>query len=49
MNFVLRLTPILIVALLWELAPRLGWVNRDLLPPLSFVGEAWWKIGRAHV
>jgi NitT/TauT family transport system permease protein len=43
MNFVLRLTPILIVALLWELAPRLGWVNRDLLPPLSLVGEAWWR------
>ncbi|GGO87876.1 ABC transporter permease [Wenjunlia tyrosinilytica] len=30
-----------VVALLWEVAPRLGWVDRTFLPPLSQVVKAW--------
>ncbi|GIP59251.1 ABC transporter permease [Paenibacillus woosongensis] len=30
--------------LLWELAPRLGFVNVTFLPPLSIVVSAWWQL-----
>lgn len=36
-----------LVALLlaiWEIAPRAGWVEPSLLPPLSKVARAWWKL-----
>ena len=31
---------------LWELAPRAGWVDPSLVPPLSEVGQAWWDLLR---
>jgi NitT/TauT family transport system permease protein len=37
----LRYTPLLLVALAWEAAPRLGLVRPDTLPPLSAVAHAW--------
>ncbi|RVA27832.1 ABC transporter permease, partial [Mesorhizobium sp. M7A.F.Ca.US.001.01.1.1] len=30
--------------LLWEIAPRLGWLNRIFFPPLSEVLVAWWAL-----
>src|SRR5882762_6508711 len=30
--------------LLWEIAPRLGWLNRIFFPPLSEVMVAWWNL-----
>jgi NitT/TauT family transport system permease protein len=29
---------------LWETAPRLGWVEPSLIPPLSKVAQAWWAL-----
>jgi NitT/TauT family transport system permease protein len=40
----LRYAPVLLVALAWEAAPRLGLVRPDTLPPLSAVAEAWIKL-----
>jgi len=37
----LRYSPLLLLAMLWELAPRLGLVNPESLPPLSAVAHAW--------
>jgi ABC-type nitrate/sulfonate/bicarbonate transport system permease component len=37
----LRYAPLLLVALAWEAAPRLGLVRADALPPLSAVAHAW--------
>jgi NitT/TauT family transport system permease protein len=39
-----RYAPLLLLALLWELAPRLGLVNPSSLPPLSAVARAWWDM-----
>lgn len=36
-----RYAPLLLVAIAWEAAPRLGLVNSDALPPLSSVAGAW--------
>lgn len=33
--------PLLVVALLWEAAPRLGLVSSYILPPLSIVIQSW--------
>ena len=30
--------------LAWEIAPRLGWLNRIFFPPLSEVLVAWWNL-----
>ncbi|MEU6284376.1 ABC transporter permease [Streptomyces sp. NPDC047028] len=35
---------ILALLLLWELAPRLGLVDRTFLPPFSEVARAWWDL-----
>lgn len=35
------------LAALWEVAPRLGWVEPSLIPPLSQVGEAWWALAQS--
>jgi NitT/TauT family transport system permease protein len=40
----LRYAPLLLVALAWEAAPRLGLVRPDTLPPLSAVAQAWVKL-----
>ena len=38
-----RVIPVLIVAALWEIAPRMGWVNPEFLPSLTVVAQAWWR------
>jgi ABC-type nitrate/sulfonate/bicarbonate transport system permease component len=40
----LDFAPLLILALLWEAVVRLHLVSADLLPSLSAVLEAWWKL-----
>jgi NitT/TauT family transport system permease protein len=40
-SMLLRYSPLLLLAMLWELAPRLGLVNPESLPPLSAVAHAW--------
>lgn len=37
----LRYSPLLLLAALWEAVPRLGVVRPDTLPPLSAVAHAW--------
>lgn len=32
--------------ILWEIAPRAGWVDTSLVPPLHEVGQAWWELAR---
>jgi len=36
-----RYLPLLLIALAWEIAPRIGFVSRLALPPLSAVALAW--------
>lgn len=37
--------PLLVIFFaLWEIAPRLGWLNRIFFPPLSEVCEAWYAM-----
>jgi NitT/TauT family transport system permease protein len=36
-----RILPVLIVAALWEIAPRTGLVRAEFLPSLTEVGQAW--------
>jgi NitT/TauT family transport system permease protein len=38
---VVRILPVLLVAALWEIAPRTGLVNPQLLPSLTTVSAAW--------
>ncbi len=38
---------LLVLALLWELAPRLGLVRMDTLPPLSAIFLAWLDLARS--
>jgi len=42
-----RFLPLLLLALLWEAAPRLGLINSDSLPPLTKVAAAWWSLLRS--
>lgn len=35
---------ILLFLILWEAAPRLGWVDAAFFPPLTRVLQAWWKM-----
>jgi len=38
---------ILVIAVLlglWEIAPRAGWVEPSLIPPISKVARAWWAL-----
>jgi NitT/TauT family transport system permease protein len=37
----IRYLPLLLIALAWEIAPRIGLVSRLALPPLSAVALAW--------
>jgi NitT/TauT family transport system permease protein len=37
----LHILPVIIVAALWEIAPRVGWVNPEFLPSLTAVSRAW--------
>jgi NitT/TauT family transport system permease protein len=36
-----------LLVLVWELAPRLGLVDRYFVPPLSEVARAWWEMVRS--
>jgi NitT/TauT family transport system permease protein len=42
-----RYSPILLLALLWEVAPRLGLIDPTSVPPLSIVAVAWWNLLRS--
>ena len=42
-----RYSPLLLLALVWEMAPRLGLVDATQLPPLSAVAAAWWDLLRS--
>ncbi len=44
LNFLIRWTPLLILALAWEAAPRLGLINPETLPALSTVLAALWGL-----
>jgi len=44
MNFIIRWSPLALLALAWEAAPRLGLVNPQSLPPLSVVLAALWQL-----
>lgn len=39
-----RYSPLLLLAIVWEVAPRLGFVDPDTLPPLSTVLRAWIRL-----
>jgi ABC-type nitrate/sulfonate/bicarbonate transport system permease component len=41
-----RFLPLLLIALLWEIAPRIGLVSSLALPPLSAVLSAWFELLR---
>jgi NitT/TauT family transport system permease protein len=40
----IRYSPLLLLAVVWEAAPRLGLVDPDTLPPLSAVMRAWLRL-----
>jgi NitT/TauT family transport system permease protein len=42
-----RYTPLILLALIWEVAPRLHLVDPGSLPPLSTVAIAWWGLLRS--
>jgi len=44
MRWLIRWSPLAILAVAWELAPRLGLVNPTSLPPLSIVAAALWRL-----
>jgi NitT/TauT family transport system permease protein len=41
-----RYAPLLLLAVLWEVAPRLGFIDPQTLPPLSAVVRAWIELLR---
>ncbi len=41
-----RYSPLLLLAAVWEAAPRLGLIDKDTLPPLSAVLRAWMELLR---
>lgn len=43
-NVFTRYLPLLLLAILWEVAPRLHLVDPSELPPLSAVSRAWWGL-----
>ena len=42
----IRALPLVLLVILWELAPRIGIINPDALPPASAVIVAWWGLLR---
>src|SRR5262249_52966370 len=42
----IRFLPLLLIALAWEIAPRIGLVSPLVLPPLSAVLAAWFELLR---
>lgn len=47
MSTLTRYLPVLLLALVWEAAPRLHLVDPGSLPPLSVVAAAWWDLLRS--
>ncbi|HEX4191902.1 MAG TPA: ABC transporter permease [Stellaceae bacterium] len=43
-NIFIRYLPLLLLAMLWEIAPRVHIVDPSELPPLSAVAVAWWSL-----
>ena len=43
-TFVYGLPLMIAFFLLWEIAPRLGWLNAIFFPPLTEVLDAWWAM-----
>src|ERR1700722_5967141 len=43
-NVFVRYLPLVLLAILWEIAPRVHIVDPSELPPLSAVGVAWWSL-----
>jgi len=41
------LTGSVLLAAIWEVAPRVGLVNDYFVPPLSQVAQAWWDLARS--
>ncbi|HYL33159.1 MAG TPA: ABC transporter permease [Stellaceae bacterium] len=40
----LRAFPVILVCIAWQIAPTVGLINPDALPPLSSVVTAWWGL-----
>jgi NitT/TauT family transport system permease protein len=36
-----------LLLLVWQIAPKLGWVDRTFLPPFSQVLHAWWDLAKS--
>ena len=47
MSALKRYFPIVLLALLWEIAPRLHLIDPESVPPLSTVAVAWWNLLRS--
>ena len=43
-DFLIRRSPLAILTLAWEAAPRLGLINPQSLPPLSVVAVSLWQL-----
>ena len=41
---VVRWLPLILVCVAWQIAPMVGLINPDALPPLSAVATAWWGL-----
>lgn len=41
---IFRYLPLVILAVLWEVAPRIGLVSPLSLPPLSSIAHSWWDL-----
>jgi len=44
LRFLIRIFLLVLLAGLWEIAPRLGWVNPEVLPPAGAVASAWYGL-----
>ncbi|HXA70452.1 MAG TPA: hypothetical protein VNW24_08390, partial [Stellaceae bacterium] len=47
MSALKRYLPLLLLALVWEAAPRLHIIDPASVPPLSQVATAWWDLLRS--
>ena len=43
-RFLIRVIPLVLLAGLWETAPRIGWINPEVLPTASAVASAWYGL-----
>ena len=47
MSTLVRYVPLVLLALLWEIVPRVGLIDAGAMPPLSAVAVAWWDLLRS--